>query len=230
MIKLNCERMASGHYARVSSQGERLLMKSKNTKRDQSFYLSSLTYKERERLLLPLGDFADKAEIFEYCKQRGYEYDMSSESRGICFVNGTYYDYIAKNTNTDLSADIYNLAGEYLCSTDNYTSYTVGQRKNIPKPYAVHSIDAERRKIIVALEENLYSREIKLRNASYYVPIDSDKVYAVKMFNWGYFLKAKVEPANSKLVFNDIVRAAAVGQQAVIYDGDYVVGCGIIDK
>ncbi len=228
MRKRSFDYMATGHYARVDNKEYNLIKKSMNQRRDQSFFLSTLDDKMRSSLILPLGDFSSKDEIFDYCKSKGYNYSPSSESRGICFVDGIYSDYISKHSDVDLSAEVHHIDEGYLSTTDNYTAYTVGQKKDIPHSYSVLNIDVDNAKIIVGSEEKLYKKCISLREAHFHVQIDTVKIYSVKMFNWGYLLKARIDKANAKVNFLEPVRAPARGQQAVIYDDDCVIGYGII--
>ncbi len=228
--KLNFDYMATGHYAIVSDNQKRLIKKSVNERRDQSYFLYRVDSEMREHLILPLGYFNNKEEIYTVARESGLEFNNIAESRGICFINSSYSDYIKNVAKQDLSCDIVDLQGNLLGRAENYTSFTIGQKKDIPNKYSVLAVDACNKKIIVGDDVGLYKKTIKISDSIYHSVIDENKIYKVKMFNWGYSLDAKVVIDKDMIVFEKPVRAPAIGQEAVIYDGDYVVGGGVISE
>ncbi|MBQ9736198.1 MAG: tRNA 2-thiouridine(34) synthase MnmA [Clostridia bacterium] len=149
------DRIATGHYARITSVGgNACVAMGKDTKKDQSYMLYRLPAEILSRLLLPLGDMT-KDEIRESARARNLSVAERAESQDICFIRGeSYTDFLARRCGELPKGHFISETGEVLGEHEGITHYTVGQRKGLavsaPTRLFVKSIDPETRNIILA--------------------------------------------------------------------------------
>lgn len=233
-----CEKIATGHYARVEKCGERyLLKKAADAGKDQSYVLYSLSQKALSSLLLPLGDYT-KSEIREIACQMGFDVARKSDSQDICFVpDGDYAEFIRKRTGEDFPVgDYVDINGNILGQHKGVIHYTVGQRKGLGialgKPQFVISKCAETGRVVLGDEQHLFYRRVEIDNVNL---IAADKVDGLRAEGKLRYRHSQ-QPCtlhqldNNRLLleFDKPQRAPAPGQAAVIYDGDIVIGGGTI--
>ncbi|PID79915.1 MAG: tRNA 2-thiouridine(34) synthase MnmA [Clostridiales bacterium] len=225
---VNCDYLATGHYAQiVRRDGLYWVARAANERRDQSYFLYHLNQSKLRRLLLPLGEYRDKAEVVSIATALDKSLLKRPESVGVCFANGADYDAWLTEKVGDLSGDIVDQSGAVLGQHDGYYRYTIGQKRGIPadlpKDYCVLKIDAARKRLIVGAESACYSTHITLDECHFNSALDAQSSYRIKIFNWGYFLAGRVIDkrflnGTVEIVFIDPVRAVAAGQYAVLYD------------
>ena len=134
-VKLGCEKLATGHYARVeydAGSGRYLLKKASRPEKDQSYVLSTLTQAQLSRTLLPLGELS-KEEIRDIAHSRGLVTAHKSDSQDICFIpDGDYGAFIRSHTGKDYPAGPFlNEEGTLLGRHTGIIDYTVGQRRGL---------------------------------------------------------------------------------------------------
>src|SRR6478736_5290948 len=162
-MSLGCEKVATGHYARVeydSASGRYKLLRGLNTQKDQSYFLWELTQDQLSRALFPLGEMS-KPEVRDVAREHALAVAEKSESQEICFVpDGDYAGFIdryleAENEGELLPGDgeIVDAAGAVVGRHTGIHRYTIGQRRGIgiarPQPLYVINIDAEKNQIVV---------------------------------------------------------------------------------
>src|SRR6478736_1686436 len=162
-VSLGCEKVATGHYARVefdeSTQRYRLL-RGRDPQKDQSYFLWELSQDQLSRAMFPLGELS-KPEVREVAREHALAVAEKSESQEICFVpDGNYAGFIdryleAENEGELLPGDgeIVDAAGAVVGRHTGIHRYTIGQRRGIgiarPQPLYVINIDAEKNQIVV---------------------------------------------------------------------------------
>ena len=225
--------VATGHYART--EGGRLF-KAKDGAKDQSYMLYTLPAERLSRVLCPLGELT-KAEVRSIAAERGLCEGGKRESQDICFV-----------PSGDHAAAVEGILGRP-CPTGNYVDkdgtvlgrhrgivhYTVGQHKGLGialgRVRYVTALSAERGEVTLGDEADLYRREVTLRDVFYVegVPTGAYRAAAKLRYRAGD-APCTVHPEGDgvRLVFDAPQRAPAPGQSAVLYDGDRVLGGGII--
>jgi tRNA-specific 2-thiouridylase len=245
--ELGAKYIATGHYARVErkqgtadrEQGvNTLLKKGRDAKKDQSYVLYVLNREQLDRLLLPLGDLT-KDEVRRIARSLNLPAADRPESQEICFVeDNNYSGFIEKLApETIKPGPIISADGKIVGTHKGVYAYTVGQRKglNIPSllPHFVTRIDPLRNSIHVGSREEAMLKQIHVRDINWLLrPESSSFTGLVKVRSMMEARPATVvlSGENALVVFDEPQWAPAPGQSAVIYDGDVVIGGGIISR
>lgn len=237
--RLGCERIATGHYARIRKIGDRYtLLRAKDLSKDQSYVLWQLTQEQLAATLFPLGELS-KDEVRAIALENGFCNATRRDSQDICFVpDGDYVAFIERNTRATFpKGDFLDLQGNRLGEHNGLIRYTVGQRKGLGlafgKPTYVCKKDPATNTVILGSNDDLFSRELTAHTVN---------LIAVDRIDTPIRVQAKVrytakpaaataeqdESGNLHLVFDEPQRALSPGQSVVLYDGDLVIGGGII--
>ncbi|MEW6002011.1 MAG: tRNA 2-thiouridine(34) synthase MnmA [Nitrospirota bacterium] len=221
------------------------LKKGIDPKKDQSYVLYILGQKELRKLILPLGHYR-KEEVRKMAQELGLPAAERSESQEICFIEErNYFKFIEKlSPIAGKPGPILDLAGKAIGTHKGIHGYTIGQRKGLgisfPEPFYVARIDALKNTIHVGPQEAAKKREFLLGDLNWIVPPPADSFKAsVKIRSTmkdqlaTIFLVKNQElqvknPTGVRVVFDDPQWAPAPGQSAVFYDGDIVIGGGVI--
>jgi tRNA-specific 2-thiouridylase len=247
-LSLGCEKVATGHYARVAfdaATNRYRLLRGLNEQKDQSYFLWELTQAQLSRALFPLGEMS-KPEAREAARQHGLKgVAEKKESQEICFVpDGNYAGFIDRYLEAEAETDrlpgageIVNAAGQVIGTHEGIHRYTVGQRRGIgiadEKPLYVVSINAERNRVTVGPAGELMSSEFTAAGVNW-VSLDdpSTPVRAEVRVRYRHTAApATITPlpdARVRVVFDEPQRAITPGQATVFYRGDEVVGGGWI--
>ena len=234
-------KLATGHYARIekSENGRYLLKKAADASKDQSYFLWSLTQNQLSHVLFPLGSMT-KPEIRKIAEDNGFVNAHKSDSQDICFIpDGDYASFIKNRTNCDFSKGHFvDLDGNVLGEHSGIINYTVGQRKGLGialgKPAFVHSKNVENNTVTLSDDAELYSSKLTASriNLSAVDSLDGPtRLYAKIRYRHTPAIATvtQTSPTSFELEFDEPQRAIARGQSVVLYDGDTVVGGGIID-
>ena len=236
------EKIATGHYARIERipSGRYLLRKAEDISRDQSYVLYVLTQEQLARTEFPLGGMT-KPEVRDLAKSLGFTNANRQDSQDICFVpDGDYAGFIEGCTGKTYPAGKFvDTAGKVLGTHKGIIHYTAGQRRGLgvaaKSRLYVSRIDAEDGTITLAAEgeEGLYSRGVVVRDVNL-VAFDG----VPENFRGGVKIRYRQKEIPcvvnqvgcDELVieFGEKQKCPAVGQSAVIYDGEYVIGGGTI--
>lgn len=236
------DKIATGHYAKIEEDpsGRFLLRRASDIKKDQTYVLWSLSQHQLSHTIFPLGDYT-KPEIRQIAEQNNLINAHKSDSQDICFVpNGDYASFISRESGYISEPGNYiDMDGNILGRHKGIIHYTVGQRKGLGismnKHIFVRDKDAEKNTVTLSDEEYIFSNRIILKNINL-IPFDSIDSQIRVQAKIRY--SQKVAPATAiqtgedeiTLLFDEPQRAPAKGQSAVMYDGDYVVGGGIISS
>jgi tRNA-specific 2-thiouridylase len=233
--------LVTGHYARVKkddASGRYLLQKALDEKKDQSYVLYCLTQQQLAMSFFPLGSFS-KSDVRKIAEEKKLLNAKKSESQDICFVpDGNYAGFIEKYTKKNYPpGDIIDINGKILGRHKGLIRYTIGQRRglgvaaNVPFYVAAKSITANT--VTLAAEDALYSKSLSAKNINLIACEDLKKPMRV-MVKTRYLQAAQSAVAEQTaedslhIVFDTPQRAITPGQAAVMYDGDTVIGGGVI--
>ncbi|GAB4388499.1 MAG: tRNA 2-thiouridine(34) synthase MnmA [Thermodesulfovibrionales bacterium] len=234
--KRGTDLIATGHYAMVERQGVgAALKKGADAGKDQSYVLYALRPEELARLVLPLGGLR-KAQVREIAAALGLPAAKRPESQEICFVEaGDYPGFVsALEPSAEKPGPIYDMAGRRLGTHRGIFRYTVGQRKGLglasPEPLYVARIDAAENAVFVGPREAALSREFAVGEINWLVKKTEGFRAAVKVRSMMEAAAATVRPegGRARVVYDKPQWAAAPGQSAVFYEGDAVLGGGVI--
>lgn len=232
--------IATGHYAVIerSPSGRFMLRKGIDPGKDQSYFLYDLTQEQLSRTLFPLGAMT-KPEVREIAGSLGLVTAKKRESQDICFVpGGDYASFICGYTGHDYPAgDFVSTDGTVMGRHKGIINYTIGQRKglglSLKKPAYVLRLDTERNQVILGDNEELFTRELTAENFNWVsMAHPSGDVRASARIRYRHHeAPATVIPVSEdsvKIIFDEPQRAITRGQSVVVYDGEYVLGGGII--
>jgi tRNA-uridine 2-sulfurtransferase len=240
---LGADYIATGHYAKINydEPSKRYYVSASEDKtKDQSYALWRVSQYALSRTLFPLGGYT-KTKIREIARGLGLKPADTPDSQEICFVPNDDYRQLINIRLPELNKK---LAGGSVIYNDKiighhkgYINYTIGQRRglnlSLGKPVFVSRIDSEANVIYVDDEENLYNtsftcNEINLQKIS---SMDSPVKAKVKIRYKDNGAMATIEQLNEdeiKVTFDEPKKSITPGQSAVFYDGDDVLGGGII--
>ncbi len=241
---LNCEFIATGHYAQVRElEGRFVVSKGLDESKDQSYVLWGVTQECLKRTIFPMGEY-HKKDIKQMALDRGYKaLAEKNESYDICFIPDNDYRGFLKRRVEGLEEKVkggnfITISGEVVGTHDGYPFYTIGQRKigiSLGKnPTYVIGINPEDNTVTVGTKEDLQKQEMHIRNVNYlkYDKIEDGKEYVVKVRykHKGEMATITNEGENLKVLFHKKVEGIAPGQSAAIYEGDDLIAGGFIMK
>ena len=232
--------IATGHYAVIekSPSGRFMLRKGADPGKDQSYFLYDLTQEQLSRTLFPLGAMT-KPQVREIAESLGLVTAKKRESQDICFVpGGDYASFICGYTGHDYPAgDFVSTDGTVMGRHKGIINYTIGQRKGLglalKKPAYVLELDTERNQVILGDNEELFTRELTAESFNWVsMAAPSGNVRASARIRYRHHeAPATIIPLSDdsvRIVFDEPQRAITRGQSVVVYDGEYVLGGGII--
>ncbi len=237
-----CEKIVTGHYARVvydEALGEWCLMKAIDQSKDQTYVLYFLNQEQLSYLYLPLGEMT-KAEARELAGSDGLINADKPDSQDICFVpDGDYARVIEEVLERSIGeGDFVNSAGEVLGKHKGYYHYTIGQRRGLgisaPEPLYVTDIIPASNTVVLGSNEDLFTREVEASEWSFINSADAAKDEMRVSAKIRYRAKEtsgvlyRTGEDRVKMIFDEPVRAVTKGQSLVAYDGERVVGGGVI--
>ena len=234
--------IATGHYAiieRDAASGRFALKKGADPSKDQSYFLYDLTQEQLSRTLFPLGSLA-KSEVREIAASLGLVTAKKKESQDICFVpGGDYAGFIRGYTGRDYpEGDFVDADGNVMGRHKGVIRYTIGQRKGLglalKKPAYVCGIDVPGNRVILGDNEDLFTRTLTASDFNWVsAGVPSSDIRASARIRYRHHeAPARIIPLSEtevRIEFDEPQRAITKGQSVVVYDGDYVIGGGIID-
>lgn len=234
--------LATGHYARIErgSEGGYRLLKGRDPKKDQSYFLCWLTQHQLARLTFPLGELT-KHEVYKIAAGLGLSGKYGAESQDICFLkNQTVSTFLTEHYDREtVPGPIVTLAGDVIGSHQGIHHYTVGQRRGLgipdATPYYVVALDRRKNAVIVGKQDDLFKDCLTVRKVNWISGRQPDlpQYFEVRIRYRHQAARAKVECADGERVvvrFEEPQRAITAGQFAAFYQGDVVIGGGeIID-
>jgi tRNA-uridine 2-sulfurtransferase len=227
--------IATGHYARV--QDGQLLVAA-NAEKDQTYFLYRVTEDALKKSLMPIGDFKSKAEVRALAKKLGLTTAEKKDSQGICFVGKVgIRDFLSQYVSTTPGV-IKDQHGITIGEHDGAIFYTIGQRHGLNVggglPYYVIGKDMAKNEVYVTTnldDENLWKQELSLTDVHWINgQPDLSKKYHVRTRYRAPLVACtlSVEGDLLKINLDEQVRASTPGQSAVVYDGQHVLGGGIV--
>ncbi|MFT3901676.1 MAG: tRNA 2-thiouridine(34) synthase MnmA [Niabella sp.] len=240
---LDCDFIATGHYAkiRLHDNDRYTISKAVDHTKDQSYVLWGLDQHLLSRTLLPLGGF-HKSQIRQIAVDYGYpELAKKSESYEICFVPDNDYRGFLKRKMEGLEervagGNFIDKEGHILGKHKGYPFYTIGQRKGLDialgKPVFVTQINPDDNTIVLGDEEDLEKNEMMVQklNLIKYSEItpSMEAVTKIRYKDSGTLSQLYPEAGGLRVSFYENAKGIAPGQSAVFYEGDDVIGGGII--
>lgn len=239
---LGLDGMATGHYARVQDTpvpGRRILLRARDPHKDQSYVLYGLTQAQLARLRLPIGEYT-KQQTRELARRFDLPVADKPDSQEICFVpRGSYADVVTRFHPEALQpGPILDVGGRVIGEHHGIARYTIGQRRGLgaagTDPRYVVAIDPRRNTVIVGSEQDLLCEELVASDVNW-IAIDSlqaARPVTARVRHASRDVEAVARPGDGRgeviVRFGQPQRAPAPGQAVALYDGDLVLGGGVI--
>lgn len=236
-LGLNFDYFATGHYARIVRQNNNFYVaRGKDRYKDQSYFLCRLSRQQLTEVLFPLGEYL-KSEIKNMAQETGF-YDLLHRKESQDFIETEDYGIIFGEKGKT-KGDIVTEEGKVIGGHKGIIYYTVGQRKGLelsglPEPYYVLKIDCEKNQIVAAPKDRLYGNELRANDVVW-----TDEEKREKSLKLRAKIRLQHEAAECevfplednryRVVFATPQLSITPGQIVAFYDGDLVVGGGIID-
>ena len=231
--------IATGHYARVQD-GQ--LLTAANVEKDQTYFLYRVTEDALSRSLMPIGDFATKADVRAKAKELGLATAEKKDSQGICFVGKVgIKDFLLHELGEQPHGPIVDQNGVCVGEHDGAIFYTIGQRHGLQVggglPFYVVGKDMAKNEVYVTTnldDDRLWRRDLQLTDLHWINEApEAGKMYQVRTRYRAPLVPCAVVLGDSpvgtaRIELSEDIRAITPGQSAVIYDGDRVLGGGIV--
>ncbi len=235
--------IATGHYARIcynddTSRWE--LLKATDDNKDQSYVLYNLTQEQLSRVRFPLGAMT-KDEVRLLAEKHGFVNARKKDSQDICFVpDKDYAGFVDRfDGKKSVPGNFVTPEGKVLGQHKGITHYTIGQRKGLGiaagSPLFVTKIDVERNEVVLSHGAGLYKKTIRISQINL-ISVDCLREPVKASVKIRYKHKEQAATVHQigddliEITFDEPQRAPTLGQAAVIYDGDKVIGGGTISE
>lgn len=247
---LNCEKLATGHYARVENG---LLKTAFDETKDQSYFLASADKSALSYLIFPLGEKKKEAvKAFAASIKELESFATQKESAEICFVENTYIEVLQQFMPTNVKGSVLNSSGKIIGKHEGYMHYTIGKRRGFEvrgahEPHFVLKIKPQSNEIVVGLKDELKVSEFELEKINLLVDktfLSENKLLqnSLNAENFSFKCEVKIRyrskstacvvqvlpNLSAKITLLEPVYGVASGQMAVFYDKDTVLASGFI--
>lgn len=238
--KLGCDYIATGHYARIEfskKYNQYVLRKSKEEKKDQTYFLYNIPKEELAHIIFPLQEYENKEKIRNLAEKKELDVAKKKDSQEICFIkDNDYKKFLLENIEEKpKEGNIVLKTGEILGKHKGLINYTIGQRKGIGISYLyplyVIDLDCNKNEVIVGKEEELYQKTLLAKELNFQVKVEDEFECFAKIRYRSKEAKAVVRRKNEEIEveFTEPQRAITKGQSVVFYDKEGIVlGGGVI--
>ncbi len=242
---LGADSIATGHYAKVRLDGltrRYVVSRGRDASKDQSYALWGLTQESLSRTLFPLGDMTKEGSR-ALGEKLGLPHMQKPESFEICFIPDNNYERFLKERRPELETSLADgeivMDGKVVGRHHGYPFYTIGQRRSIgvfrPEPLYVTAIDAGGNRIEVGTTDKLLKSGLVARNVNMVKYADCREPRRVDAKirykdSGGTATIQDLPDGRVRVTFDEKRRAITPGQSVVFYEGDDIVGGGVIDE
>ncbi len=239
-MQIGADYIATGHYARINKlpNGRFAIANSVTAKKDQTYALYNLTQYQLEHTLMPIGDYT-KDQIRAIADDIGIMVAHKPDSMEICFVpDNDYAGYIQRETGyNSVPGNFVDLEGNVIGKHNGIIHYTVGQRKGLGlamgHPVFVVAIRPETNEVVIGDDKDVYSEKL-YANKLNFMSIEklTEPMHVLGKIRYSHAGAGctirMVDDDLLECVFDEPQRAITPGQALVLYDGDNVLGGGVI--
>ena len=235
--KLNCEKVATGHYAKIiKNENFYELHKADYLDKDQSYVLHMLKSKDLENILFPLGEIS-KPEVRQIAARLGLKTAFKKDSQDICFVGKKdYRSFVEKRIDLTSAGEIFDVNGNKVGNHNGIHEFTVGQRKGLPggqaTPRYVTKINVQNKNVIIGEQKDLLVESFIIEDVSIVKDIEYDNLSVQTRYN-SEDLNCKINKISDNELLVELLEPAssiAPGQFGVLFSGTKVIGGGRISS
>lgn len=236
--QLGCDLVVTGHYARIEEKdGKFVLKKALDPSKDQSYVLYAMTQNQLAHTVFPVGELT-KDEVRRIAEENGFVNAHKPDSQDICFVpDGDYAGFIERSGGAMPQGDFITPDGRVIGRHKGITHYTIGQRKHlgvsVGAPVYVVKINADDNTVVLGDESALFCTVAEVGDFNWIsgeAPTTSVRCKAKTRYRQTEQPAVAVPHPDGTVtvIFDEPVRAITPGQACVLYDGDTVLGGGVI--
>jgi tRNA-specific 2-thiouridylase len=235
--KLNCEKVATGHYAKIiKNENFYELHKADYLDKDQSYVLHMLKSDDLENILFPLGEIT-KPEVRQIAARLGLKTAFKKDSQDICFVGKKdYRSFVEKRIDLTSPGEIFDVDGNKVGNHNGIHEFTVGQRKGLPggqaTPRYVTKINVQNKNVIIGEQKDLLVESFIIEDVSIVKDIEYDNLTVQTRYN-SEDLNCKINKISDNELLVELLESAssiAPGQFGVLFSGTKVIGGGRISS
>ena len=235
--KLNCEKVATGHYAKIIKNEDFYeLHKADYLDKDQSYVLHMLKSEDLENILFPLGEIT-KPEVRQIAARLGLKTAFKKDSQDICFVGKKdYRSFVEKRIDLTSAGEIFDVNGNKVGNHNGIHEFTVGQRKGLPggqaTPRYVTKINVQNKNVIIGEQKDLLVESFTIEDVSIVKDIEYDNLTVQTRYN-SEDLNCKINKISDNELLVELIEPAssiAPGQFGVLFSGTKVIGGGRISS
>ena len=235
--KLNCEKVATGHYAKIiKNENFYELHKADYLDKDQSYVLHMLKSDDLENILFPLGEIT-KPEVRQIAARLGLKTAFKKDSQDICFVGKKdYRSFVEKRIDLTAAGEIFDVNGNKVGNHNGIHQFTVGQRKGLPggqaTPRYVTKINVQNKNVIIGEQKDLLVESFIIEDVSFVKDIEHDNLSVQTRYN-SEDLNCKINKISANELLVELIEPAssiAPGQFGVLFSGTKVIGGGRISS
>jgi len=235
--KLNCEKVATGHYAKIiKNENFYELHKADYLDKDQSYVLHMLKSDDLENILFPLGEIT-KPEVRQIAARLGLKTAFKKDSQDICFVGKKdYRSFVEKRIDLTSPGEIFDVNGNKVGNHNGIHEFTVGQRKGLPggqaTPRYVTKINVQNKNVIIGEQKDLLVESFIIEDVSIVKDIEYDNLSVQTRYN-SEDLNCKINKISDNELLVELIEPAssiAPGQFGVLFSGTKVIGGGRISS
>ena len=230
---IDFDKFATGHYTRIESDnnGRYLLKRGVNPKKDQSYFLYRLKQEQLANIITPLGDYT-KEEIREIAKKAGLHVAEKPDSQD--FYAGDYNDLLGVE---EKEGNIVDVNGKVLGKHKGIWNFTIGQRKGVgvssTEPLYVIELRKDSNEVVIGPKDKTMKDTLKASNLNWIVEPQGKSFTAqakIRSTQEPTEVSVTIDDDNIIVKFDDMQKSIAKGQSIVLYDGDIVLGGGVITE
>ena len=235
--KLKCEKVATGHYAKIiKNENFYELHKADYLDKDQSYVLHMLKSDDLENILFPLGEIT-KPEVRQIAARLGLKTAFKKDSQDICFVGKKdYRSFVEKRIDLTSAGEIFDVNGNKVGNHNGIHEFTVGQRKGLPggqaTPRYVTKINVQNKNVIIGEQKDLLVGSFIIEDVSIVKDIEYDNLTVQTRYN-SEDLNCKINKISDNELLVELIEPAssiAPGQFGVLFSGTKVIGGGRISS
>ena len=226
------DKFATGHYARVEEENGRYLLKRGIAPhKDQSYFLYRLEQEQLKNIILPLGNYT-KDQIRTIARENGLKAADKPDSQD--FYGGDYNELLNVE---DKIGNIVDTDGKILGTHKGIWNYTIGQRKGIgvsaSEALYVLELRKDTNEVVVGFADKTFKKSLIANDLNWIAidNLDATRKCQAKIRSTQQPVEVEIQPYSDgevKVIFDDMQKSIAIGQSAVFYDGDTVLGGGVI--
>ena len=240
-LELGADYIAMGHYARVIHSDKHYLLRGKDSNKDQTYFLCQVNSYQLSKAIFPIGDM-EKPDVRRKAEAYGLEVATKKDSTGVCFIGERNFKEFLKNYLPAQPGDIVDTNGNVVGRHEGIMYYTIGQRHGLGiggpgEAWFVCGKDVQKNHLIVgqgSQTELLYANRVIVTNLNIInAPLVDNGNLTAKFRYRQADVKINIKWLSEdklEITTTEPTKAITPGQFAVIYDGEYCLGGGIIDE